>query len=63
MSRASRLLCVESCSERSDAQVIGTPEEDALRRDLTINALFYNVHTRLVEDWTGKVRHALRACD
>ena len=34
--------------------VLGTPEEDALRRDLTINALFYNVHTRSVEDWTQK---------
>lgn len=32
----------------------GTPLEDALRRDLTINALFYNVHTRSVEDFTGK---------
>ena len=27
--------------------------EDALRRDITINALFYNIHTRQVEDWTG----------
>lgn len=33
-------------------QRIGTPEEDALRRDITINTLFYNVHTRLVEDHT-----------
>lgn len=33
---------------------IGTPKEDALRRDLTINALFYNVHTRAVEDWTER---------
>lgn len=33
---------------------IGTPEEDAFRRDLTINALFYNLHSRSVEDWTGK---------
>ncbi|KAG2160099.1 uncharacterized protein EDB93DRAFT_1261421 [Suillus bovinus] len=32
----------------------GTPLEDALRRDLTINALFYNVHTRSVEDFTEK---------
>ncbi|ORX39900.1 putative tRNA adenylyltransferase [Kockovaella imperatae] len=32
---------------------LGTPLEDAQRRDLTINALFYNVHTRQVEDWTG----------
>lgn len=26
----------------------GTAEEDALRRDATINALFYNIHTRQV---------------
>ncbi|KZT22100.1 hypothetical protein NEOLEDRAFT_1157898 [Neolentinus lepideus HHB14362 ss-1] len=32
----------------------GTPLEDALRRDLTVNSLFYNVHTRDVEDQTGK---------
>lgn len=32
----------------------GTPLEDAQRRDLTINALFYNVHSRQVEDLTGK---------
>lgn len=32
----------------------GTPLEDALRRDITINSLFYNVHTREIEDHTGK---------
>ncbi|KAK4056333.1 CCA tRNA nucleotidyltransferase, mitochondrial [Microbotryomycetes sp. JL221] len=32
----------------------GTPLEDAERRDLTINALFYNLRTRLIEDQTGK---------
>lgn len=32
----------------------GTPLQDALRRDLTINTLFYNVHTRQVEDHTEK---------
>jgi tRNA nucleotidyltransferase/poly(A) polymerase len=31
----------------------GTPEVDALRRDLTINALFYNLNTGSVEDLTG----------
>lgn len=30
----------------------GTPLEDALRRDITVNSLFYNVHTGRVEDWT-----------
>ena len=33
---------------------MGTPEEDALRRDLTINALFYNVATESIEDWTQR---------
>ena len=32
---------------------IGTPKEDAARRDLTINALFYNVNTNSIEDYTG----------
>lgn len=31
---------------------IGTPLEDALRRDFTINAMFYNLHTNMVEDCT-----------
>ena len=31
----------------------GTPEQDASRRDLTINALFYNLNTAQVEDFTG----------
>ncbi|KAJ6626870.1 hypothetical protein B0H10DRAFT_1780327 [Mycena sp. CBHHK59/15] len=36
------------------AVTFGTPLQDALRRDITINALFYNIHTRTVEDCTGK---------
>lgn len=32
---------------------IGTPREDALRRDLTINALFYNIASGVIEDFTG----------
>ncbi|KAK8052531.1 CCA tRNA nucleotidyltransferase- mitochondrial [Apiospora rasikravindrae] len=31
----------------------GTAEEDALRRDATVNALFYNLNTGKVEDFTG----------
>ncbi len=30
----------------------GTPEEDAFRRDFTINSLFYNINTGLIEDFT-----------
>ncbi|KAF8912926.1 hypothetical protein CPB84DRAFT_1759891 [Gymnopilus junonius] len=37
----------------------GTPLEDALRRDITINALFYNVDSRVVEDFTEKGLHDL----
>lgn len=33
---------------------IGTPEEDAYRRDLTINSLFYNINKDLVEDFTNR---------
>ena len=32
----------------------GTPEEDAYRRDFTVNSLFYNLQSRKVEDWTNK---------
>ncbi|KAJ2784674.1 CCA tRNA nucleotidyltransferase, mitochondrial [Coemansia javaensis] len=39
----------------------GTPLQDALRRDITINALFYNIHTRRVEDFTGRGLADLRA--
>ena len=37
-----------------DLMRIGTAEEDALRRDLTINSLFFNIVTGEVEDWTGR---------
>ena len=32
----------------------GTPEEDAFRRDSTINAMFYNLQTSKIEDFTGR---------
>ncbi|KAF2071559.1 hypothetical protein CYY_007131 [Polysphondylium violaceum] len=31
----------------------GTPKEDAMRRDITINCLFYNLNTKEIEDQTG----------
>lgn len=31
----------------------GTAKEDALRRDATINAMFYNLNTNEIEDFTG----------
>ena len=39
----------------------GSPDEDALRRDCTINALYYNLDTRQVEDPTGLGRLHLNA--
>ncbi|KAK1602629.1 hypothetical protein QYE76_048180 [Lolium multiflorum] len=33
---------------------IGTAKEDAFRRDLTINSLFYNINTKSVEDLTER---------
>jgi len=33
---------------------IGTPHQDAERRDFTINSLFYNLATKQVEDFTGQ---------
>eukprot|EP00177_Eucheuma_denticulatum_P007315 GFKZ01013314.1.p1 GENE.GFKZ01013314.1~~GFKZ01013314.1.p1 ORF type:complete len:589 (+),score=80.57 GFKZ01013314.1:166-1767(+) len=40
---------------------IGTPFEDAMRRDLTINALFYNINTSAIEDYTNKGFDDIRA--
>ncbi|KAL4916569.1 hypothetical protein BDW62DRAFT_211833 [Aspergillus aurantiobrunneus] len=38
---------------RTPQMEFGTAEEDALRRDATINALFYNLNESKVEDFTG----------
>ncbi|ANB13217.1 Cca1p [Sugiyamaella lignohabitans] len=38
----------------------GTPEEDAYRRDATLNALFYNLQEQKVEDFTGRGLQDLR---
>lgn len=42
-----------SPGSRIPEMTFGTPKEDAERRDITINSLLYNVHTREVEDHTG----------
>lgn len=46
----------EKYTEDSRIPIIeyGTAEEDALRRDATLNALFYNLNERKIEDFTGK---------
>lgn len=41
---------------RNPQMEFGTAEEDALRRDATVNALFYNLQTDQVEDFTGGLR-------
>ncbi|KAJ8611706.1 hypothetical protein MRB53_037817 [Persea americana] len=53
----------ESYSEdsRNPQMELGTPTEDALRRDATINAMFYNIQTGLVEDFTGRGFEDLRS--
>jgi tRNA nucleotidyltransferase (CCA-adding enzyme) len=38
---------------RIPAIEMGTPQEDASRRDITINSMFYNIQTGEVEDWLG----------
>jgi tRNA nucleotidyltransferase (CCA-adding enzyme) len=49
-----------SADSRNPQMEFGTAKEDALRRDATINALFYNIHTDKVEDSVGGV-HDLQA--
>jgi tRNA nucleotidyltransferase (CCA-adding enzyme) len=39
---------------RIPTTVIGTPIEDSYRRDFTMNALYYNLQTQQVEDWTRR---------
>ncbi len=34
--------------------VMGTPLEDSFRRDATMNALYYNLNTGCIEDWTRR---------
>ena len=39
---------------RNPTMEFGTPKDDALRRDATVNSLFYNLSTSTVEDLTGR---------
>jgi tRNA nucleotidyltransferase (CCA-adding enzyme) len=42
-----------SAGSRNPQMEFGSAKEDALRRDATVNALFYNLHTGQVEDFVG----------
>lgn len=39
---------------RNPQMEFGTAEEDAMRRDATVNAMFYNLHTQQIEDFTKR---------
>nr|CAB3459516.1 unnamed protein product [Digitaria exilis] len=41
-------------NSRIPTMEVGTAEEDAYRRDLTINSLFFTINDNLVEDLTGR---------
>lgn len=41
-------------NSRIPTMQFGSPQQDAYRRDLTINSLFYNINTCSVEDFTGR---------
>jgi len=41
---------------RNPQMEFGTVQEDALRRDATVNSLFYNLHSGQIEDFTGGLR-------
>lgn len=43
-------------AEEDGMEVFGTPAEDAFRRDLTINALFYNIADFSVIDYVGGMK-------
>eukprot|EP00897_Mesotaenium_endlicherianum_P000748 jgi/Mesen1/10674/ME000009S10466 len=52
-------LRAETYAESSRIPVVefGSASDDAMRRDLTINSLFYNINTGSVEDLTGQGKH------
>lgn len=56
-------ITTETYAENSRIPVMsfGTPEEDAMRRDLTINSLFYNIHSKEVEDYSKRGVQDLKA--
>lgn len=49
-----------SDDSRNPQMEFGTPQEDALRRDATVNAMFYNINTEEIEDFTGQGHDDMR---
>jgi len=43
-------------NSRIPTMAMGTAEEDAQRRDLTINSLFYNINSGEIEDFVGGIK-------
>lgn len=50
---------VSDAAHRIPEMALGTPEQDAFRRDFTFNSMFYNINTGTVEDFTGKGKRDL----
>ena len=48
-----KIFCTGDTGQVMRDNVFGTPEEDALRRDFTINALFYNIADFSIIDYAG----------
>ncbi|CAE7941303.1 CCA1, partial [Symbiodinium sp. KB8] len=49
------LRCEEYAEDsRIPTTKFGSPLDDALRRDFTVNAMFYNVNDGVIEDYTGR---------
>ncbi|KAI3726299.1 hypothetical protein L1987_66096 [Smallanthus sonchifolius] len=48
-------------NSRIPTMQFGSAEQDAYRRDLTINSLFYNINTSSVEDFTGRGLNDLKS--
>ena len=46
---------------RIPTMIFGKAEEDAFRRDLTINSLFYRIDNRQIEDYTGMGKEDIKA--
>jgi tRNA nucleotidyltransferase/poly(A) polymerase len=51
----------EANSRIPTATPFGTPLEDIIRRDLTVNSLYYNLSTETIEDFSGQAIADLKA--